>query len=174
MKGTDQNKDTVKDIRLKIWKERNLCAKPEKFGSARYWKTSIREKRVDKNSKRKDCGRKKKLELFIHWPYRRELTLEIKEGYLPAITSFQTNVLSLLFICSLHSSCLMNFSKLGLPLPLLSEMVNCKYKQLSNLHESYIIIRIFSLKIVKTKWNILHAESKYGINNEGNREYIQH
>jgi hypothetical protein len=33
---------------------------------------------------------------------------------------------------------------------------------------------MFSLKIVKTEWNILHAESKYGINNEGNREYIQH
>lgn len=33
---------------------------------------------------------------------------------------------------------------------------------------------IFNLKVVKAEWNILHTESIYGVNNEGNREYIQH
>jgi hypothetical protein len=65
VKRTDCNKDTDIDIRFKIQKERTLWVKPEKYGSARYWKLSIREKRVHKIQKGEIVG-EKILELFIH------------------------------------------------------------------------------------------------------------
>jgi hypothetical protein len=62
MKGFSKN--TEKGIRIEIYRKEDHGITQNKMVSARYWKTSRREKKAGKKSNRKDCGKREGMETF--------------------------------------------------------------------------------------------------------------